>query len=116
MTTATVTQTPETKPPNLFQQFKAFLDQYGVVGLAIAFVIGTALAALVKAVVADLLMPIVTPLIPGGDWRTAEWNLGPFQHIAWGDFLANAINFAVVAAFVFLVAKLVLREKTVTKK
>jgi large conductance mechanosensitive channel len=100
---------------NLFQEFKAFLDKYGVIGLAIAFVIGTALAALVKAIVADLLMPIVTPLIPGGDWKTAEASVGPFQHIAWGDFLANAINFVVIALFVFFVAKFLLRQKEVGK-
>ena len=99
----------------LFNEFKAFLEKYGVIGLAIAFVIGAALAALVKAVVADLLMPIVTPLIPGGEWRTAEVSVGPFQHIAWGDLLSNIINFLVVAGFVFLVAKFVLRQKEVGK-
>ena len=111
---AATTETPA-KPTNLFQEFREFLDKYGVIGLAIAFVIGMAAAALVKAVVADLLMPLVTPLIPGGDWKTAEWNAGPVQHIAWGDFLANLINFIVIAAFVFLIAKFLLRQKAVGK-
>jgi large conductance mechanosensitive channel len=117
MTTATAATPPATEQPKLtlFQEFRAFLDKYGVVGLAIAFVIGSALTVLVKAVVNDLLMPLVTPLIPGGDWKTAEWNLGPVQHLAWGDLLSNLINFIIIAAFVFLVAKFVLRQKEVGK-
>jgi large conductance mechanosensitive channel len=111
---AATNETPA-KRTNLFLEFREFLDKYGVIGLAIAFVIGTAAAALVKAVVADILMPLVTPLIPGGDWKTAEWNAGPFQHIAWGDFLANVVNFVIIAAFVFLIAKFLLRQKSVGK-
>ena len=38
------------------------------------------------------------------------------QHVAWGDLLSNLINFVILAAFVFLVAKFVLREKVVAKK
>lgn len=112
--TPTAATAPEPKK-DLFQEFREFLDKYGVIGLAIAFVIGTAAASLVKAVVNDLLMPVVTPLIPGGDWKSAEWSIGPIQHIAWGDFLSNLINFIVVAAFVFLVAKFLLRQKMVGK-
>ncbi|MHB8605841.1 MAG: large conductance mechanosensitive channel protein MscL [Thermoplasmatota archaeon] len=103
------------KKMNVFQEFKAFLDEYGVIGVAIAFVIGVALSALVQAVVKDLLMPIVTPLIPGGDWKSAEWSIWKFQHIAWGDLLSQLLNFVIIALFVFLVAKYVLRHEKVTK-
>jgi len=105
-------------PLNLFHEFRAFLDKYGVVGLAIAFIIGAALTALVQALVKDLLMPTLAPVLSalGTDWRTTETYAGPFGPYLFGDFLYNAIYFAIIAAFVFLVAKFVLREKQVAKK
>lgn len=103
------------KPLGLFQEFRAFLDKYGVVGLAIAFVIGAALTQLVQAVVADVVMPIVTVFLPkDAAWQTAVLP-GPVA-IAWGHLLYTLLYFIIIAAFVFLVAKLVLREKEVGKK
>lgn len=100
--------------PNLFQEFRAFLDKYGVVGLAIAFVIGAALTQLVQAVVADVIMPVVSLALPAGGWMTAV-TPGPVA-IAWGHLLYTTIYFLIIAAFVFLVAKFLLREKSVAKK
>src|SRR3989441_8469447 len=51
-------------------EFMAFLKQYGVIGLAIAVIIGGKANALVTALVDGVLMPIVTFFIPGGAWRT----------------------------------------------
>lgn len=117
---ATVTaDTTETPPKtNLFQEFRSFLDKYGVVGLAIAFIIGAALTSLVQAIVADLLMPTLKPIFAalGEDWQTAETTLGPFGPYKFGHFAYATIYFLIIAAFVFIVAKFVLREKTVGKK
>src|SRR5437879_9808927 len=52
-------------------EFMAFLKQYGVIGLAIAVIIGGKANALVTALVDGVLMPILTFFIPGGAWRTA---------------------------------------------
>lgn len=99
----------------LIKEFKEFLNEYKVVGLAVAFIIGTAATALVQALVKDIIMPLIGPLIPGGEWQTAVWKLGPFN-IAWGDFLAAIINFVIIAFVVFMIAKIVLKEDKVTKK
>lgn len=98
-----------------FTEFKEFLKEYKVVGLAIAFVMGIAATAMVKSLVDDIIMPILTPFIPGGEWQTAVWNLGPIV-IKWGSFLGSLINFIIIAWVVFLVAKIILREEKVTKK
>ena len=56
---------PPPSPPTGFRaEFMAFLNKYGVIGLAIAFIIGGAAGALVSALVADLLMPVITFFIP----------------------------------------------------
>ena len=105
-------------PANLFQEFRAVLDKYGVVGLAIAFIIGAALTALVQAVVKSLVMPILNPIFDamGSDWRTHESYLGPMGPFLWGELLYAVIYFLIIAGFVFLVAKYLLKEQAVGKK
>lgn len=98
----------------LMSEFKEFLKEYKVVPLAIAFVIGIAATALVQSFVNNLIMPIITPFIPGGAWQTATLSLGPIV-ISWGALLASIINFVIIAFFVFLVVKYMLKQEKVTK-
>jgi large conductance mechanosensitive channel len=99
----------------MMREFTEFLNEYKVLALAIAFIIGVAATALVKSLVDNILMPIIAPLIGNGGWRTATLNIGPVA-IGWGAFLGEIINFAIIAWVVFLMARLVLKEKKVTKK
>ena len=96
-------------------EFIAFLKQYGVIGLAIAVIIGGKANALVTAIVDGILMPIVTFFIPGGAWRTATLQVGPV-HFLLGPVLGAGVDFVIVAFLVFWFSKKVLREETVTKK
>jgi len=99
----------------IVSEFKEFIKEYKVMGLATAFIIGLAATTLVKSLVDNVVMPIITPFIPGGAWQTATFNMGPIV-IGWGAFLGALINFAVIAFVVFLIAKFVLKEEKVTKK
>jgi large conductance mechanosensitive channel len=99
----------------MVKEFTSFLKQYGVIGLAIAVIIGGKLNALVGATVDGILMPIITFFIPGGTWRTATLDIGPF-HFLLGPFIGAAIDFFIVAWFCFLLAKKVLKEETVAKR
>lgn len=102
----------------LIQEFRAFLDKYSVIGLAVAFIIGLALTQLIQAIVKGLLMPTVAPILAllGDDWRTIETWAGPFGPYLIGDLLYNVIYFVIIAGFVFVVAKFLLREKEVAKR
>ena len=93
-------------------EFKEFLYEYKVIPLAIAFIMGIASTALIKSFVDNIIMPLITPFIPGGAWRTATLELGPVV-ISWGPFLAELINFIIIAFVVFLIAKKVLKEEKV---
>ena len=93
----------------------AFLNEYKVIGLAIAFIIGAAASALVKSLVDNIIMPFVAVLIPGGAWREATFALGPVV-IGWGAFLGELINFVIIALVVFIIAKKLLKEEKVNKK
>jgi len=99
----------------MYQEFMAFLKQYGVIGLAIAVIIGGKLNALVTALVEGILMPIVTFFIPGGTWRTATLQIGPV-HFLLGPVIGAGIDFLIVAWLVFLFSKKVLGEEVVAKK
>jgi len=99
----------------IFKEFKSFLQEYKVVGLAAAFIIGVAITALVKSLVDNIVMPIITPFIPGGAWKTATFTLGKIV-ISWGAFSADLLNFLIIAFVVFIIAKFVLKEEKVSKK
>jgi large conductance mechanosensitive channel len=103
-------------------EFKEFLKKYQVLGLAVAFIIGAAAIKLVSALVADFIMPIVSLLAPGGDWRTWEIVLSKAadgtvtNSFKYGDFLGVLIDFLVVALVVFLIVKLVMKEDATSKR
>jgi len=96
----------------MLKEFLAFLKEYGVIGLAIAVIIGGQLNELVKALVDGILMPFITLLLPAGtDWQAWAW--GPFTP---GKVIAALVNFLIVAFVIFWFSKKMLREETVTKK
>lgn len=99
----------------MLKEFTAFLKQYGVIGLAIAVIIGGKFNDLLKSVVDGILMPIVGALTPGGDWRELTLAIGSVN-LKVGIVLGSLVDFVIVAAFVFLIAKTILKEETVTKK
>jgi len=99
----------------VISEFKEFLSEYKVMGLAVAFIMAAAATDLVKSLVNNIIMPLITPLMSGGDWQTAIVELGPFKLLL-GAFLASLINFIIIAFAVFMIAKMVLKEAKVAKK
>jgi large conductance mechanosensitive channel len=99
----------------VLSEFKEFLEEYKVMGIAVGIVMGLATVALVNSVVANLIMPIITPFIPGGAWQTATLSLGPIV-IGWGALLGAIINFIIIAFVIFIIAKYMFKEEKATKK
>lgn len=99
----------------LSSEFLAFLKQYGIIGLAIAVIIGGKLNELITSIVNDLVLPIVLqPLLHAAqidDIRKLN-----FHGIHYGKALGSGIDFLIVAFLVFMFAKKVLREDVVKKK
>jgi len=95
---------------SMIKEFMEFLNEYKVIGLAIAFILGAAATSLVKSLVNDIIMPIITVFLPAGSWKTATFALGPIV-IGWGAFLSELINFIIIAFVVFLIAKKILRKR-----
>ncbi len=105
------------------KEFMAFLKTYGIIGLAIAVIIGGKLNVLITGLVEGLIMPLLAPVLgaAGSDWRTSTINLGgtpeaPLIRLGTGQFLGALLDFLIVAFLVFLFAKRVLKEESVAKK
>ena len=83
---------------SLVQEFKAFVAKGNVVDLAVAVVIGQAFGKIVNAAVEGLIMPLVSYVLPSGNWQTLT--LGKLQV---GKLLGAGLDFVLIALVVFLV-------------
>jgi len=93
--------------------FLDFIREQGVVGLAVGFALGGAVSKLVSSLVNDIVNPILGIFLgAAGNLRDYSLTLGPAK-ILWGDFLATAIDFLVVAFVVYILVRVL---KVETKK
>lgn len=99
----------------MLREFMDFLKAYGVIGLAIAVIIGGKLNLLVTSLVNDLLTPLILQpaLNAAGVARLSELS---YNGVLYGKVIASLIDFMIVAMIVFLFAKKVMKEDVVAKK
>lgn len=99
------------EPKGLSAEFKAFLSQYKVLGLAVAFILGLYLGTLVQALVKDLILPVIGIPLSGVGNLTSLAVKYAGQTFAIGDFLNAVITFILVALVIFLIVKVAKRYK-----
>jgi large conductance mechanosensitive channel len=99
----------------MLNDFIEFLKHYGVVGLAIAVIIGGKLNLLITSFVNDLLTPLLLrpALQAAGVNRLTQLS---YNGILYGKVISASLDFIIVAFIVFVFAKKILREDVVTKK
>ncbi len=87
------------------QGFFDFIREKGVVGLAIGIIMGGAVTKLVTALVTDIVNPVIGILLGRvGDLALLSTTIGASE-IKWGDFIANIIDFVIIAAVIYFVFK-----------
>jgi large conductance mechanosensitive channel len=91
----------------MLKEFKEFAMRGNVMDLAIGVIIGAAFGKIITSFVNDIVMPLINPLIPGGDWRTME--VGPGVKI--GAFVGTVLDFLIIAFVIFMVVKTLNRLK-----
>jgi large conductance mechanosensitive channel len=97
------------------KEFIEFLKKYGIIGLAIAVIIGGKLNDLITSLVNDLLMPLIfKPALEAA--QVADIRELSAGGVLYGKVIGSLIDFLIVAFVVFLIAKYFLREQEVTKK
>ena len=102
------------------QEFFGFLKTFGIIGLAIAFVIGAAASKLVTSLVNDIVNPTVGLFLPAGDLEKMSVNItsvsGATSQFKYGDLVANIIDFAIIALIVFIAYKFLSKHNLVEDK
>ena len=98
------------KKKGFVKEFMDFLQTFGVVGLAIGFVIGVASSAVVNSLVKDLINPIVGLVLPTGNLSSLNATLtspvsGKPSVFLYGDFISQIIYFVIIALVVFIMYK-----------
>ena len=101
----------------MMAEFVEFLRKTNALALAVGVIIGAAIGKVVSSVVGDLLMPIVSLFVGGGDWRALQIVLKTapdgkvLSALGIGAFLGTVIDFVIIAFFIFIVARSLLKEK-----
>ncbi|MGB7960619.1 MAG: MscL family protein [Nitrososphaeraceae archaeon] len=110
MSEAPVPSPTKEKKRGFTQEFIYFLKTFGIIGLAIAFIIGQAASKLVTAFVNDIIDPIIGIFLPGGNLSGLSVQVPNLYGDAtsdfrYGDLIANIIDFMVIALIVFILYK-----------
>lgn len=106
---------PDEVKRSLAQEFFDFLKTFGVIGLAIAFVIGQAASKLVTALVTDIVTPFIGLFLPSGDLKAMSSTIVNSKFM-WGDLVSNLIDFLIIAFIVFIAYKQLSKFKLVEDK
>lgn len=98
------------KKKGFVKEFTDFLQTFGVIGLAIGFVIGVASSAVVNSLVKDIINPIVGLFLPTGNLSSLNATItSPVSNkpsvFLYGDFISQIVYFIIIALVVFLMYK-----------
>lgn len=102
------------KANRLMQEFKDFLKDYKILGIAAGLVIGSAVTSLTQSIVAGLITPLIQAMLPFDSWKDMVF---VFNGVSFrvGLVVNSFVNFLVVALLFFLFVKLFMKKEKVTK-
>jgi large conductance mechanosensitive channel len=99
--------------------FREFLLKNQVLSLAVAVIMGGAIGKVVSSLVADILMPFISLVIPGGEWRSAKFVLSRstspdgkeiVNALSYGTFFGSIVDFVIIAFCVYIIMKALIKE------
>lgn len=104
----------------LAQEFFDFLKTFGVIGLALAFVVGQAASGLVTSLVNDIINPLIGLFLPSGNLDAMSAKVinisGELTEFRYGHLISSIIDFLIIALVVFIAYKQLSRFKLVDEK
>ena len=108
----------------MLQDFKDFALKGNVIDLAVGVIIGAAFGAIVQSMVGDIVMPVFGAITGGLDFsnyftalsgKVSATSLADARKqgavLAWGNFLTEVINFAIIALALFFAVRVLSRLK-----
>jgi large conductance mechanosensitive channel len=98
---------------NVWKEFRDFAFKGNVIDLAVGVIIGGAFGKIVTGLVSDVIMPMVSLILPNGEWRTAAITLrerppaGPDGDVRLllGDLGSVVVDFLIVGFILFLLVR-----------
>jgi len=104
----------------LAQEFFYFLKTFGIIGLAIAFVIGQSASGLVTSFLDNIINPLIALFLPAGNLDAMSLQvpnlLGGTTEFRIGHLISSNFDFLIIALVVFLAHKQLSRLKLVDDK
>jgi large conductance mechanosensitive channel len=102
-------------------EFKAFINQGNVMGLAVGVIIGAGFGKIITSLTEDVLMPLIAAITGGIDFSNKFILLGDpggkdvstlaavkasgVAFLGWGSLLTAIINFLIMAFIVFMLVR-----------
>lgn len=115
-----MTEQPPVEKKSFKKEYIAFLIAFGIIGLAIAFVIGQAASKLVTAFVNDIVDPTIGLFLPAGSLDKLAVNVtgiyGTPSQYKYGDLISTIIDFVIISLLVFVAYKVLSKYKFVEDK
>jgi len=98
----------------VLNEFREFLKEYKIIGIAAGLVIGSAVTALVQSIVVGLITPAVQLLFSAEALKGMVFQVNgvTFQP---GLVISAVINFLIIALLFFVMVKFLLKKEKVTK-
>jgi large conductance mechanosensitive channel len=85
--------------------FMDFVREQGVVGLAVAFILGGAISGVMKSLVSDVINPILGLVLGSAEGlKEMSFMIGDAE-IMFGSFVSTLLDFVVIAFVVYYIFK-----------
>src|SRR5258708_1725366 len=103
----------------MIKGFKEFLLKNNVLALAVAVIVGGAVGKVVSSLAADIIMPLISVILPSGEWRSAKIVLSKsvgadgkevVNAITYGTFFGNVVDFVIIAFVIYMITKALIKE------
>lgn len=97
----------------MLKEFKEFALKGNVMDMAVGVIIGGAFGKIVTSLVNDIIMPLVSILTGGYDFKSLRYIITPADEAAgvaesainYGMFIQNIIDFLIIAFCIFMMIK-----------
>ena len=97
-------------------EFKTFVSRGNIMDLAIAVILGGAFGKIVSSFANDIIMPLISLLLGKIHISELKWQITETLSLNYGNFLQAAIDFLIMALFIFIAIKILKRTQLRAEK
>ncbi|MDE5608227.1 MAG: large-conductance mechanosensitive channel protein MscL [Muribaculaceae bacterium] len=91
--------------------FKAFAMRGNVVDMAVGVIIGGAFGKIVSSLVDDIIMPLISVVTGGHDFKNLSAKINDEAELTYGMFIQNIVDFLIIAFCIFMAIRFIQKFK-----